>query len=205
MVIVKLPPTASSVRRTGSTAAKHFRYYSVPNSRKRTQRNFPDPMARVEIPSGVRASPLRRTTMRLKYLALLAIVGFILTPAPAAHAQISFGIDIGGGYADVPPVVSTATTHTRLMPAHPMATMARSGSTAASSSAPAPGTITVGGTRLSWRLGSRPWRLGRRSWLRRWWLPRRWWRLPRWRRWLPRRRWRPRWRRTSLSLKFAQH
>ncbi len=42
--------------------------------------------------------------MRLKYLALLAIVGFILTPAPAAHAQISFGIDIGGGYADVPPV-----------------------------------------------------------------------------------------------------
>jgi hypothetical protein len=43
--------------------------------------------------------------MRLKCLALLAIVGFILTPAPAAHAQISFGIDIGGGYPDVGPPV----------------------------------------------------------------------------------------------------
>jgi len=43
--------------------------------------------------------------MRLKYLALLAIVGFILTLAPAAHAQISFGINIGGGYPEVPPPV----------------------------------------------------------------------------------------------------
>ncbi len=41
--------------------------------------------------------------MRLKYLALLAIVGFILLPAPAAHAQISFGIQIGGGYPEPPP------------------------------------------------------------------------------------------------------
>ncbi len=42
--------------------------------------------------------------MRLKYLALLAIFGFMLAPAPAAHAQISFGINIGGGdYDDAPP------------------------------------------------------------------------------------------------------
>ena len=41
--------------------------------------------------------------MRLRYLALLAIVVFILMPAPAAHAQISFGIQFGGGYPDAPP------------------------------------------------------------------------------------------------------
>jgi len=40
--------------------------------------------------------------MRLKYLASLAMVGFILTSAPAGHAQISFGINIGGGYPDYP-------------------------------------------------------------------------------------------------------
>lgn len=40
--------------------------------------------------------------MRLKYLVSLAIAAFILTP-PAAHAQISFGIQIGGGYPEAPP------------------------------------------------------------------------------------------------------
>ncbi len=41
--------------------------------------------------------------MRLKFLALLAIVGCILAPAPAAHAQISFGVQLGGGYPEPPP------------------------------------------------------------------------------------------------------
>ncbi len=41
--------------------------------------------------------------MRFKYLVLLAAVVFILLPAPAAHAQLSFGVQIGGGYPEVPP------------------------------------------------------------------------------------------------------
>lgn len=40
--------------------------------------------------------------MRLKHLALLAVVGFILISAPAAQAQISFGVQIGGGYPEPP-------------------------------------------------------------------------------------------------------
>lgn len=40
----------------------------------------------------------------LKYFALLAIFGFFLTPTRSAHAQISFGINIGGGYPAGPPV-----------------------------------------------------------------------------------------------------
>ena len=43
----------------------------------------------------------------LKYFALFAIVGIIVMSTPAAHAQISFGINIGGGdgdYDEAPPV-----------------------------------------------------------------------------------------------------
>ena len=47
---------------------------------------------------------LEEDSMRLKYLALPAIVVCILMPAPAAHAQISFGVLIGGGYPDQPPL-----------------------------------------------------------------------------------------------------
>lgn len=39
----------------------------------------------------------------LKYFALLAIFGFFLTPTRSAHAQVSFGINIGGGYPVGPP------------------------------------------------------------------------------------------------------
>ena len=39
----------------------------------------------------------------LRYFALLAIFGFFLTPTRSAHAQISFGINIGGGYPVGPP------------------------------------------------------------------------------------------------------
>jgi hypothetical protein len=41
--------------------------------------------------------------MRFKYLALLAVLAIIVIPASVAHAQISFGIQFGGGYPDVPP------------------------------------------------------------------------------------------------------
>ena len=41
--------------------------------------------------------------MRLSYLVLLAIAISIVVPSRAAHAQISFGIQIGGGYPEAPP------------------------------------------------------------------------------------------------------
>lgn len=40
----------------------------------------------------------------LKYFALLAFIGFVLASTSSAHAQISFGIGIGGGYPEGPPV-----------------------------------------------------------------------------------------------------
>lgn len=46
---------------------------------------------------------LEEVIVRLRYLVLLAIVGFILKPATGAHAQVSFGIQFGGGYDDAPP------------------------------------------------------------------------------------------------------
>ncbi len=40
----------------------------------------------------------------LKYFALIAILGCFLMPTRSAQAQISFGVNIGGGYPAGPPV-----------------------------------------------------------------------------------------------------
>ncbi len=101
-----LPVSANSRRRPKTTSHQQH-----PTPRHFFPKPVFQPIGTAAIPSAsshwpasnkqnVRARPVRSNTMRsLKYFALIAaIVGILVVATPPAHAQVSVGIGVGGGY-----------------------------------------------------------------------------------------------------------